>query len=64
MKQAHTIECEVVCEVRRKVTITTPPLESEAIAKLYAQKVARESYPGNAQRILPGERLSIRKVRI
>lgn len=65
MKQPHTIEAVVVLEVRRKVTITTPPLESEAVAKLYAQRAAREQFPGNCcARLLAGEQLSIRKIRV
>lgn len=63
-KQAHTIEAEVVLEVRRKVTITTPPLESPAVAKLWAYENAKLQFPASAQRLLPGETLSIKKVRI
>lgn len=60
----HEIVCEVVYEVRRKVTVTTPPLISPAVAKLWAYENAKLQFPASAQRLLPGETLTLRKVRI
>lgn len=62
--KTHTIECEVVYEVRRKVTITTPPFKSPAIAKLWAYENAKWQFPASVQRLLPGETLQIKKVRL
>jgi hypothetical protein len=60
----HTIDVEVVFEVRRKVAITVPHAVSLAVAKIAACARAKETFPGNCTaRLLAGESLRVKKVR-